>query len=140
MVHDEEVAADVVQEIFVYYYEKMQNGIVVINLKSWLLRAVVNKCADYLKRRKKHTELTAASRLTTEDNTFELQNTNIILRQAIEKLKPLEMKIVILYSEEYSYKEIAQIADIKMASVGKTLSRALQKLKEILIKMKYEMY
>jgi len=50
------------------------------------------------------------------------------------------MKIVILYSEEYSYKEIAKIAEINFSSVGKTLSRTLQKLKEILITMNYEMY
>ncbi|MCL2073134.1 MAG: RNA polymerase sigma factor [Marinilabiliaceae bacterium] len=140
MVYDQDVVADIVQEIFLYYYEKMQNEILVLNLKNWLLRAVVNKCTDYLNRKKKHTELTAIQELATEDNSFEKQNSNLTLRQAIKKLKPLEMKLVILYSEDYSYKEIAQIADIKFSSVGKTLSRALLKLKEILIKMKYEMY
>ena len=137
MVNDEDVAGDIVQEIFVYYFEKMQNGIVVHHPQSWLLRATTNKCVDYLKYRKKHAPLSAASELADETETFE---PDMILQQALAELKPMEMKMVILYSEGYSYKEIAQIADINFSSVGKTLSRTLHKLKGILKRLNYEMY
>jgi len=78
--------------------------------------------------------------LTTEEETFENQQTEVILKQAIAELKPLEIKLIMLYSEGYSYKEIAQIAEINFSSVGKTLSRTLKKLKEILNRLNYEMY
>lgn len=140
MVHDETVADDIVQEVFVYYFEKTQNGYRVENSQGWLAKATMNKCVDHLKYREKFVQLNAVSESTIEEESFEINKTDAILKQALSKLKPLEMKIVILYSEEYSYKEISQIAKINFSSVGKTLSRTLQKLKEILKKMNYEMY
>ena len=137
MVNDEDVAGDIVQEIFVYYFEKLQDGIIVHHPQSWLARATINKCIDYLNYRKKHAPLDVASELADETETFE---PDVIVKQALAELKPLEMKIVVLYSEGYSYKEIAQIADVNFSSVGKTLSRTLHKLKEILKRLNYEMY
>jgi RNA polymerase sigma-70 factor (ECF subfamily) len=140
MVHDEAVADDIVQEVFVYYFEKTANGHQIENVQGWLARATMNKCVDHLKYRERFIKLNTVSEPTIEEESFEINKTDSILKQALSKLKPLEMKIVILYSEEYSYKEIAQIVKINFSSVGKTLSRTLQKLKEILKKMNYEMY
>ena len=140
MVNDRGVAGDIVQEVFVYYYEKLQNGMVVHHPQTWLVRAAINKCVDFLNKRKKHTSLSAANELATEEENFEIQQRNAILHQAIAELNPVEMKIIILYSEGYTYKEIAQIAEINFSSVGKTLSRALNKLKIKLERLNDEMY
>ena len=140
MTNDKEVANDIVQEVFVYYFEKLENDYLIQKLQSWMIRAVINKCVDYLKRRKKHIQLNTAITMADEEKNYEIQQSGTILKQAISKLKPMEMKLIILYSEGYSYKEIAQMADINFSSVGKTLSRSLIKLKEILKRMNYEMY
>jgi len=141
MVNDKNVVSDIVQEVFVCYFEKLQNGHKVHQPQSWLIRATINKCVDFLKRRKKHTPLDAVSELADEEESFEIQQPDVILKQAISELKPLEMKLIMLYSEGYSYKEIAQIAEIKFSSVGKILSRTLHKLKGILKRLNYdEMY
>ena len=140
MTNDKEVANDIVQEVFVYYFEKLGNDYLIQKLQSWMIRAVINKCVDYLKRRKKHIQLNSEITMADEEKTYEIQQSDTILKQAISKLKPMEMKLIILYSEGYSYKEIAQMADINFSSVGKTLSRSLIKLKEILKRMNYEMY
>ena len=150
MVHDEAVVSDIIQEVFVYYFEKTHKTVGetftvaqkfnITNTSAWLARATMNKCVDYLRYREKFTQLNVVDDATFEEKPFEIHKTDTFLKQAIAKLKPLEMKIVILYSEEYSYKEIAKIAEINFSSVGKTLSRTLQKLKEILKKMNYEMY
>jgi RNA polymerase sigma-70 factor (ECF subfamily) len=141
MLNDKDVANDIVQEVFIYYYERMQNGFQAQHLHSWLVRAAINKSIDYLNRKKKHTSLIALNETATdEEKSFEIQQRNALLHQAISKLKPLEMKIVVLYSEEYSYKEIAEITEINFSSVGKTLSRTLDKLKIILKQLNYEMY
>ena len=140
MTHDENVANDVVQEVFIYFFEKSQNEHRVTHPQSWLVRATTNKCIDYLKYKEKFTQLNEANQQTTDGNSYEINQSKQLLKQAISRLKPLEMKIIFLYSEDYSYKEIAQIAKINFSSVGKTLSRTLQKLKVILKKMNYEMY
>jgi len=141
MVNDRDVANDIVQEVFVYYYEKMQNGFQAQHLLSWLVRAAINKSIDYLNKKKKHSSLITLSETTIdEDKSFETQQRKDLLHQALSKLKPLEVKIIVLYSEEYSYKEIAEITEINFSSVGKTLSRTLSKLKIILKQLNYEMY
>jgi len=138
MVDDEDIASDIVQEVFVYYFEKLQNGLVVHFPPNWLVRAAINKCVDYLNQRKKFTSLSVVSELEVEEETVDSMSS--VLKQAIAELKPVEMKLIVLYSEGYSYKEIAQIAEINFSSVGKTLARTLQKLKEILKRLNYEMY
>ena len=141
MVNDGDVAKDIVQEVFVYYYEKMQSGFQADHLQSWLVRATINKSIDYLNKKKKHTSLITLNETATDDDkNLETQQRNALLHQAIAKLKPLEMKMVVLYSEEYSYKEIAEITEINFSSVGKTLSRTLDKLKIILNQQNYELY
>ena len=141
MVNDRDVVKDIVQEVFVYYYEKMQSGFRADHPQSWLVRAVINKSIDYLNRKKKHTSLITLNETATDDDkNLETQQRNALLHQAIAKLKPLEMKMIVLYSEEYSYKEIAEITEINFSSVGKTLSRTLNKLKIILNQSNYELY
>ena len=63
-----------------------------------------------------------------------------VVRKALTMLGAQEMLLAVLYSEGFSYKEMAELTGIKYASVGKTLARTLQKLKVILNKMNYEMY
>jgi len=140
MVNDEDVASDIVQEIFVCFFVKLQKGDAILHPQSWLARAVINKCIDCVKRNERETPLNALIEPESEDKSFETKQNTIILKQAIAVLKPMEMKIIMLYSEGYSYKEIAQITEINFSSIGKTLSRTLQKLKLILKRMNYEMY
>jgi len=139
MVDDEDIAGDIVQDVFVYYFEKLQNGFIIHFPPSWLVRATINKCIDYMEQRKKYTSLSIVSELEADEEIVD-STSDVILKQAIAELKPVEMKLIILYSEGYSYKEIAQIAEMNFSSVGKTLSRTLQKLKGILKKLNYEMY
>jgi RNA polymerase sigma-70 factor (ECF subfamily) len=140
IVSDEDVANDIVQDVFACCYEKLQKGHPILHPQSYLVRVALNKCADYLKQREKHAPLSAANEHADKEENFEIQQMEVVLRQAIATLKPKEMKLVMLYSEGYSYKDIAQITEINFSSVGKTLSRTLHKLKLILKNLNYEMY
>lgn len=140
MVNDEDVVCDIVQEIFVFYFEKLQDGFMIHHPQSWLVRATINKCIDHLNQRKKHTQLSAVSQFEAEEETIEIQSPDVMLKQALAMLKPGETELVILYSEGYSYKEIALITGINFSSVGKMLSRTLHKLKGVLKRLNYELY
>jgi len=136
MVNDKNVASDIVQDVFVYYYEKTQGGHVVEKNRSWLLRATINKCIDHSKSRKGFMSL---DDLPQNEEALEgKQDRNLsaeIVKKSLGQLKSQEeMLLVVLYSERYSYKEISEITGIRFSSVGKTLSRTLKKLKELLIK------
>ena len=62
-----------------------------------------------------------------------------MIRIALNAMNEEDRKLLVLYSEGYSYKEIAEISGMKFSSVGKTLSRALKKMKEVINKLDYEM-
>ena len=140
MVNDKEAAYDIVQNVFVYYFEKSQAGHVIENTSSWLLRATINKCIDHSSYRKSFIPLDDLSQKEEpQEDESDKKQTEAVVRKALRQLKSKkEMQLVILYSEGYSYKEMSEITGIKFTSIGKTLSRTLKKLKEILIKMEYE--
>ena len=49
---------------------------------------------------------------------------------AIAHLNEKEQTLVVLYSEGYSYKEIAKMTGRNFTSIGKTLSRIMDKIKK----------
>ena len=136
MVNDKDIAYDIVQDIFMYYYEKSLEGYVVENPRSWLLRAVINKCIDHSTYRKSFIKLDDLSPIDEpQDDDLNKDQSEAIVRNALRQLKSQEeMQLMVLYSEGYSYKEISDITGMKFTSIGKTLSRTLKKLKELLIK------
>ena len=136
MVNSKDVASDIVQDIFLYYYEKLQKGHVVEHPQNWLLRATINKCIDYSATQKAFIRLdNLVLEEEQQEEEFDKKQSEAIIRFALGQLKSHEeLQLVLLYSEGYSYKEISEITGIKFTSIGKTLSRTLKKLKEILIK------
>lgn len=142
IIEDEDISKDIVQEVFISFYEKtVSNKKLVNHPHSWLMRAVLNKCIDRIERNKKRTELTLVTTIQeTEEENIDKEQRHQLLRHAMQKLSKQEMKLLVLYSENYSYKEMAETLNMNFASVGKTLSRTLQKLKIILRQMNYEQY
>jgi len=139
MINDKDAAYDILQDVFVYYYQKSQNGYKIEQPKSWLIRATINRCIDYSSNRKRFTKIESMVTVTAvEDATDKIRDKEAITL-ALSKLKPKEKAMALLYGEGLSYKEISEVTGIKFSSVGKTLSRTLIKLNDILKKMNYEM-
>ena len=63
-----------------------------------------------------------------------------MIQQALSQLPPKERQLAVLYSEGFSYKEMSEIVDIRFSSVGKTLSRVINKLYDILKSNGYETF
>ena len=63
-------------------------------------------------------------------NIVENQNDVSEILNVVERLDKKEKTMVVLYSEGYSYKEIAEITGRNFNSVGKTLSRIMEKIKK----------
>lgn len=142
VIGDKDEIQDILQEVFASYFTNTEIKKQTISQPySWLVRATLNKCIDQVSRAKKQVTLEVISDMGKPDEKdIDRETRQIILRKAIKKLSKQEMKIVLLYSNSFSYKEIAEVTGINYASVGKKLSRTLQKLKLILKQMDYEMY
>ena len=67
-----------------------------------------------------------ANGIEDENNDFSAEK--VALNKALDRLKPDERFLVVLYSEGLSYKEMAEVTEIKFSSIGKTLSRILKKI------------
>lgn len=140
MVNDRESASDIVQEVFAALYEKASKGDAVLYLSTWLYRVTLNKCTDHLKRLKRHRPLEEATNEPVEEVLPERLEQERMVRQALSRLKPIDRALLVLYSEGFNYKEIAETTGIRFTSVGKTLARALVKMEEQLKSLSYEMY
>lgn len=126
MLQDPEGAKDVVQDVFTAYYFAMSNEKVICDTKNWLVRSTINKGIDY-KRKAARTVTMEKPLPETSEQTFD-EASDIL--NAIAHLNEKEQTLAVLYSEGYSYKEIAEMTGRKLPSIGKTLSRIMDKLKK----------
>ena len=129
MLQDAEGAKDVVQDVFTAYYFAMSNEKVIRDTKNWLVRSTINKGIDY---KRKTARTVTMEKPMCETGEQPLDEASDILN-AITHLNEKEQTLVVLYSEGYSYKEIAEMTGRNLPSIGKTLSRIIDKLKKHLL-------
>lgn len=126
MLQDPESAKDVVQDVFTAYYFAMSNEKVIRNTKNWLVRSTINKGIDY----KRKTARTVTMENPLPETNERPQDEAPDILNAIAHLNEKEQTLVVLYSEGYSYKEIAEMTGRNLSSIGKTLSRIMDKIKK----------
>ena len=127
LLQDSEDAKDVVQDVFTSYFYVVQDKKTINDLEKWLVRSTINKGVDY---KRKNARLVVLEDMQTNENIVENQNDASEILNVVERLGKKEKTMVVLYSEGYSYKEIAEITGRKFNSVGKTLSRIMEKIKK----------
>lgn len=116
---------------------------------TWMYRVALNVAISYYRRSKKLKETIpfTESHLDIEDHSlgsswsaddFSGSAENIsMLQKHIASLQELDKALIILYFEEKSYKEIAEIIGITETNVATKVSRIKEKLKQkILIEQK----
>jgi RNA polymerase sigma-70 factor, ECF subfamily len=126
---------DIVQDVFLKMLLQMETGKIIEYPKTWLYKVASNSCLNIISRRK---EVISIEKINPADippivNTSEeTAASEAIVRECLLKLDERDRLLLVLYSENLSYKDIAEISGIKFSSVGKSLSRALDKFKPIL--------
>ena len=129
MLRDNDAARDVVHDVFMAYYFVLNDKKVIKDEKNWLIRCTINKGVDFLRKNKKIVSDETAAKSDNASQTVDSQLDLMSLSNLISKLEAKDQSLVVLYSEGYSYKEIAEITGTNFNSVGKTLSRILEKLR-----------
>lgn len=134
MVKSKELAEEVVQELFVKFWEKRHELEPAISIKAYLYRAVYNNCIHASKKEKRYdnNELTLANELTEDfDNILETSELEARIYGLIEQL-PAECQRIFRMSrfEELKYKEIAEKLQISIKTVETQMSRALKFLRK----------
>jgi len=135
-----DTANDIVQDVFIDFYERKQNGAKVAYPKTYLYRSTLNKCIDEQRKNKKFTGEPIPEETQDSHLQFEKREARECIGKCLEELDKKDREITLLYSEGLSYKEIAEVTEIPFNSIGKTLSRALKKLEKELKTKGYELY
>lgn len=140
MVNDTDVVSDIVQEVFIYLHEKLSEDVKILHLRSWLYRITFNKCVDHLRKQRKFVDLSQAEDVKMEEQATSDPDKKAAISRAILRLSEKEKVLVVAYSEGLSYKEMADLTEIRFASIGKTLARSLKKMEYELKKEQHGMF
>lgn len=134
-----DAAKDIVQDVFMDYYRKMQNGRAIASPGSYLYRSTLNKCIDEQRKNRKFAGNPVPEGIQHSHQASEQADTRQCIKHCLAALGAKDRELIVLYSEGLSYKEMAAVTRIPFASIGKTLSRALKKLEKELKTNGYEL-
>jgi RNA polymerase sigma-70 factor, ECF subfamily len=101
---------------------------------TWLYRVAINTAIDIIRKnnlKPRHTELSKIDYNIPEIEQNSESDKKDLLYQAINQLPDVEKAIIILYLEDYSYKQIAEIVGISESNTGVKINR----IKDLLTKM-----
>lgn len=102
-------------------------------ISTWFYRIALNTCISFVRKEKNIPEtitLTADFDRLIEEND-PLNDMLRQLYQLINQLGQLDKSIILLYLEEKSYEEIAEITGLTLTNVATKLSRIKDKLKKM---------
>ncbi len=130
---------DLYQEMLINLWKGLQNFSGKSKLSTWIYRVVLNTALTYNrnKKRKKvaHVPVEQIENIVETDTKQHKQNQENDIKQlyvAIRKLPKDDRSIMLLYLEEKSYDEIAEIIGIKRNNVAVKINRSKKKLHELL--------
>lgn len=135
-VHQREDAEDILQSVFVSFYDKMEN-VDQQKTSPYLYRACHNNAIDFIKKRKKILHFSPADFENIADLGKEEKEElyNEIIKEALSAI-PAKMSLLIemkIYQKK-SYKEISQETGYSIKAIESQLVRAKKKLRQIIEK------
>jgi len=131
--YSQQDSEDITQDVFISLFKEIESNNKLNNIKAWLYKCAFNKFINVNKKSKvisltnniSHYEIN--DQASIESDFIHNEKKKIII-DAMSKLTEQEQVLLNLYNEDFSYKEISEIVDIKYTSVGKILSRVIEKL------------
>ncbi len=133
---DTEFIDDISQDVFISVFHKMKDFRFESKFTTWLYRITVNKCRDYLRKKKvrsifvpiKNSEYNHSTTMRTDSIDIPA-----LVRRTIEKLPDkLKVPLILRDIEGLSYKEIADKLECEVGTVKSRIFRARESLKIIL--------
>lgn len=127
---------DLEQEILIQLWSCLKNYNENYKLSTWIYKIAMNVSISFYRKNKLRntaTHLPIDSIFIEgeyDEETDEFKYKKKVLNIFIDKLNEFDKAIIILYMEEYDYKEISNIVGISETNVGTKINRIKKKLKE----------
>jgi RNA polymerase sigma-70 factor (ECF subfamily) len=132
LVHSEDMARDVAQEVFLRAYRGVRRFELKSTFKTWLYRIAYNTAISHLNREKKNKQIDNDQAVEPILDTGGRQSLRLTLEKLIGLLKPdLRSVILMHYYDDLKYEEIAEIMDCPVGTVKIRLHRAKHELKKL---------
>lgn len=128
---DKEEIDDLFQEVLVKLWQGYDSFQGKSDLRTWIYRVSLNTCIsiDRKKKRRKTQPLLEGVDLFDKNDADNHQTD--LLHERIGKLQAFDRAIVLLWLENLSYEEIAQIVGISVKNVSVKLYRIKEQLKQM---------
>ena len=128
-------ADDIHQEVFVQYISNYSMLESEEHKKAWLIRVTVNTCKNWWKsawQRKVCGLLEGQAVVELDESVTQWEMQHPVVEQVRKLPQKYKAVIHLFYYEEMSIKEIAEVLELKESNVKARLTRARQKLKQVL--------
>ena len=130
---DAEELKDFVQEVTIQLWRshsKFENR---SKVSTWVYRVTLNVCLSMAKKNKRRVESVPLDNLNFKEDIDETEKEQIeLLYSTIRKLREGDRAVVLLYLENKSYKEIAEILGMTVSNVGVKVNRLKNQLKSMI--------
>ncbi len=127
--------ADLAQEITYQLWRSYDHFKGAVKFSTWMYRVALNVAITFYRKTKTNEAVIQLTEPVNDpedkiEDGSELEKNISTLQQFISELKELDKALMILYLEEKSYEEIAEILGITETNVATRISRAKDKLKQ----------
>jgi RNA polymerase sigma factor (sigma-70 family) len=130
---NEDDRQDLIQEMMIQVWQSIHRYDMQFKISTWLYRISLNVAISFYRknttRANKYTVLNEQMiQIPAEDKTADERQLNL-LEQFISELREIDKALMILYLEDKSHAEIAEILGISISNVGTKIGRVKDKLK-----------
>ena len=139
IVQDQDVAEDIVQEVFYNFWNKRESYQINISFKSYLFKAGINAALTHIKKSKRWAPLENDNGIIVEPAVevitegYEGKELEGIISNTIDQLPPACRSMFVMSRyEEMSYKEIAEATNTSIKTVENQIGKALKVLRHAL--------
>jgi RNA polymerase sigma-70 factor (ECF subfamily) len=131
--NNQEDFEDYYQEVCLQIWRSHSNFREESQQSTWLYKLTLNVCLTLLKKdkRSKFISNSISTDLIDDCNSFTDESLNL-LYDAIKQLTEIDRAIILLYLEEKTYKEIAEIIGSNPNNIGVRIIRIKERLKKLL--------
>ncbi len=121
---------DLYQDVLVNIWRGLPSFRSESSIRTWLYRIALNTCVSTLRTRTSRPQQASLEDvILIPDDSQEKRDAVKDLYECIATLNPIDKAIVMMWLDEYSYEEIADIVGLKRNNVAIRLHRAKEKLK-----------
>ena len=128
---DKEEVDDLFQEALIKLWQGLASFKGDSDLKTWIYKVTLNSCISIDRKKKSRKTQPLMEGIDLFDKNDADNKQTDMLHARIQRLQPFDRAIVLLWLENMSYQEIAQIVGIDVKNVSVRLYRIKEQLKQM---------